>query len=918
MMPPRPGDVSGRLRGQWAVLRRVMRWMCLPMAAVAAAACSEAPRQAFDVAVDPLSFRALHEDGSIWVDPDVTLALRTRPALPDDCSVEAQLDGHGAVTSQRSPIPDGTRLEFEVPARKPGPRRLDLTLCGTKRRLQLQIRPPAGALAGMAEAEKLHREDKLEGALRLLREQSPIEPWQRVQYATAAAMFQMRSGSPVAADAWLHAAETAKRAGFVSEQVRAVVLAVHAALNSGSVAKAAGNLEHLLATPSGSHPKRPLWVAHYSARLALQTGRFLEALAQIDRAVEASEQIAAGGLRCLLMHERAVIRFESGQTDEALAELAQARACDLQERPDDSEARWVFHNNRAWFSLVRHVGDTPPERADQIRQDLGVALVAAADASDSTEQANILGNLAWLEVLSGRHADAKHALQRAAALDSRSRSRAGHFVAFVAALEARARADYETALKLLREALRRAPAQSEDTCWFQLRMLTLAAHADVLATAGQVQAALSAYADTLSELRRGSRQTLLLGGRDRFFSLFRPMLQRYVALLLANGRHAQAMFAIERAREQTMAGLATRQRLEALVPEARTRLLSLREQLVQLRERRRKLEAARPAWPDDLRASKELDLQRLVDREEAAFEKAWALVEGAPPPAAVDANTLPLGEQEAFVLVDAGLSAGRIFWAVGQGPVRSQPLQASAPPEITTKVEHVYIAFGGHPLAATLAMDALSGSYTASFVPSSDWLRTALQRRDQWDSRDVDMAVFADPTLDLPHARAEGKEVAAVRTATLHSGREASRTRLVAALARPGLVHFAGHMRPPETAGTGESLLLANRERLGVTDLVSTSIRAGLVVLSACGDLGETALTDPNTLALAEVMLGVGAVRVVAPLRTVGDRESRSFMAAFHKQLSEGKRPVDAFHTVQRQRLREGLSVDAYRYLGLR
>ena len=164
--------------------------------------------------------------------------------------------------------------------------------------------------------------------------------------------------------------------------------------------------------------------------------------------------------------------------------------------------------------------------------------------------------------------------------------------------------------------------------------------------------------------------------------------------------------------------------------------------------------------------------------------------------------------------------------------------------------------------------------------------------------------IVADPTGDLPNARAEAlmiqaafypdAEVLDAATATP----DAVRDRLLAGGA--SVLHLACH--GAVRAGVDGSHLRLSGGRLTARDILLTrkSTEVGLVALAACTTAVPSGGYD-EAFSLATAFLTTGARTVFGSLWPVPDRETSLLMfMAHHYVRSEGKRPVDALNFAQR------------------
>lgn len=181
-------------------------------------------------------------------------------------------------------------------------------------------------------------------------------------------------------------------------------------------------------------------------------------------------------------------------------------------------------------------------------------------------------------------------------------------------------------------------------------------------------------------------------------------------------------------------------------------------------------------------------------------------------------------------------------------------------------------------------------------VPSaSAWL--TLQEQPSPKARGP-AVVVADPRENLPHAAAEGRQVAAKHDATFFVGASAHARALMRAR-EASLLHVAAHagMGP-----LGAWLELADR-RLSPGDIVDLGLRPGLTVLAGCA----TAAREGTELwgSLATAFLVSGSRSVVASLVSVSDEAASALLRLFY-QRQGAQAPTLALAQAQREAIKQG------------
>jgi len=132
-------------------------------------------------------------------------------------------------------------------------------------------------------------------------------------------------------------------------------------------------------------------------------------------------------------------------------------------------------------------------------------------------------------------------------------------------------------------------------------------------------------------------------------------------------------------------------------------------------------------------------------------------------------------------------------------------------------------------------------------------------------------------------------------------------------LAQYRILHFATHglldNKHPELSGLVFSLVTPEGESrdgfLDLHDVYNLSLRADLVVLSACETALGKEVSGEGLLGLTRGFMHAGATRVIASLWKVDDAATADLMARFYKaMLQQGLRPAAALRQAQEE-LRE-------------
>ena len=160
-----------------------------------------------------------------------------------------------------------------------------------------------------------------------------------------------------------------------------------------------------------------------------------------------------------------------------------------------------------------------------------------------------------------------------------------------------------------------------------------------------------------------------------------------------------------------------------------------------------------------------------------------------------------------------------------------------------------------------------------------------------------------DRLRQLPGARKEAEEIAAIVNTSPLIGSNATKEAVLSRLNNVALIHIAAH----GNSKTGEIALAPNLSRkskiprrkdylLTMPDVLSVGLRARLVVLSCCHS-GQGEVCDEGVVGIARAFLGAGARSVLVALWAIDDEVTLEFMRMFYKHLAEGKKASQALNS---------------------
>lgn len=162
---------------------------------------------------------------------------------------------------------------------------------------------------------------------------------------------------------------------------------------------------------------------------------------------------------------------------------------------------------------------------------------------------------------------------------------------------------------------------------------------------------------------------------------------------------------------------------------------------------------------------------------------------------------------------------------------------------------------------------------------------------------------FADPYTKgfpaLPQARVEAKQ-ATFGGGTVHTGRAASADRFEQVAGEAAVLHFATHAVSDPERPLRSGLRLTGRGAVTAADVESLTVKADLVVLSACRGVQGPAYYGEGTLGLARAFMVAGARSVVTTLWDVDDHAAASLMTRFYEGLRAGLPRDEALRRARR------------------
>lgn len=646
----------------------------------------------------------------------------------------------------------------------------------------------------------------------------------------------------------------------------------------------------------------------YLGLLASQTGDLRSAQRHLAAAAEQAERLGIldGRHRVWIEEVRTLGLQRLGRLADAAARLEALPEAELSDPCD----RAKLLNNRAWGLLLAHEAGRP--LGDPVPLLTAASRLFEESCRHLDERRNVRINLALARLHRGDLAAARRWLGEAQALSPGEPM--PNLLLWAWDIEARihlAEARPRDALARYDELSARArELESPEAEWRVAYWRAQAREA-----AGDVAGALADYARAEELLDREQLLVPMHAGRDTFVAQRDRATRRHLELLLEQGRDAEALALVRRARGRYLASI---RRFAGVAGLAAAERETWDRSIADYQRRRLELDAeAAASWrlPGDdrhaaaeRRGARRRELQDRLDELLAMLGGAGGDEVAAPPPAPGELLLAyhPLDDGWVGLAADGDGVVARRLGAVD--PERSPPEQLAArllgpfAAEIDAArrvrvlahgplwgVDFHALPFAGAPLlaerAVVYALD-LPPRAGAGAAP-----RAAL--------------LVADPEGDLPAARREVEAVerALGRRFTVErlTGVEATGPALRERLARSDLFHYAGH---GVSAGWDSRLPLAGEGGLTVDDIVVLARAPGLVVLSGCETAAVPADAPAEGMGLAHAFLIAGGRAVVATIRRVPDEAAAALIAGFYRELVAGWEPAEALRRAQLERSR--------------
>lgn len=647
----------------------------------------------------------------------------------------------------------------------------------------------------------------------------------------------------------------------------------------------------------GAYPEGRARLPLYRAQIAWETGDARAALRDLGVAITSADRVGATAIGRAARQVQGMVACTAGS----------ARACVAALRRSVEE--------------LDAAGDAPACERAEVLLSLGFAEVEAAEATGEIDAARLEGptrrglallegqcpdaymrsvahqHLALAAVTLGNVAEARAQMTKARALVSSPRlSDALEWELLdgrIAELERRpavAAASFDRALALARIGARR----SEE--WRALVGL-----GRVLEGAGRADAALLRYREAEGVLDALVEAVPFGEGRAGAAADGSESSRRAAGLLATRGALDEAVGMIRAARARAARSLAVASSVDALDADARARW----DRAVA------DYRAARAAIDDDAASDWKrpgVSLPLVLEARRAALAELRSALEraiAALPSAGRSGAPAPIAESDTLLVLarlgprrDAYVIAGR------RGALHAhlvKPFSSGDPGSVLSAsiVEPVASTLSGASRVVVVSDDALAWVDVHALLLSRVPLvattpvvySLGLPARAAPSGATGASVVIADPTADLPSARAEGATVARalatrgeVRTFV---ARESTAANVKPALEGAGLLHYAGHGVLAGREGSESRLPLAGGSALAIGDVITMRRAPRFVVLSGC-EAGGPVTAGEGGVGMAQAFLVAGSDLVVAPVRVVDDTTAGALASSLHGEVDGG------------------------------
>lgn len=632
-------------------------------------------------------------------------------------------------------------------------------------------------------------------------------------------------------------------------------------------------------------PEARVWASYQGGLLAAAGGDLTEAVRRMAEAERWAGRLGMTKDWVSALDQHAVLLSELGRADEALAVVR--RGLELVE-PMPCSVRARVQGNLAWAQLLLVQQGLHHEVPRQV---LERSLHSwEHECPQPTRAAFQRVNLALAALVDGEPEQAHALYQRLRA--EGVPSSLDPWVDELGAQVGLATGRWETMPSVL---LRPEPTDELGLDWS-----IAVRRASTLSALGLHDAAIEAYQDAEHMLDEAVAAVGVDVGKELFLSGRSASARGLVRELVVQGRASQALCRTRIARRRALRTVDRAARIASLSPSDRARWNEIADRFLETQAELQRM--ARDDW-----ALSGTQQQHQQARREQRHREATAALDDAMrtllrEDEVVDCGGLPSWPSDERLLVVTATSDEVIVLAAASPDsvsLATAPIGASVSESVEVAVGSVLGTLEG-AARIRLLVDGSSGEVrwpalrvgdralvdVAPLVHSLDLFERVVT---PVEARRA--LVVADPSEDLPAARAEADSVAEILATAKWSvdrrtGVEATREALIPALEEAALLHYAGHGRHGGRAGWGAALLLHEGELLA-TDLLAVPRVPPVVVLAGCETGSHSADAWAGGVNLGRAFVLAGATQVLVAEGRIEDDLARRASEGLARRLAE-------------------------------
>lgn len=193
------------------------------------------------------------------------------------------------------------------------------------------------------------------------------------------------------------------------------------------------------------------------------------------------------------------------------------------------------------------------------------------------------------------------------------------------------------------------------------------------------------------------------------------------------------------------------------------------------------------------------------------------------------------------------------------------------------------------------ALQTKSGKYliedhTISYSPSIQSLdyTKRLGKRLENLPKATGNLIVGNPSEDLADAALEATAIAKLLNTQPLIGKVATKNKVLAQIEDSQIIHLAMHGNFDDNNGLDSALSFGSQVFLTAKEILNLSLRANLVILSAC-NTGKGAIRGDGVIGLSRAFILAGTPRIIVSLWSVPDSETSQLMMNFYRNMVDNK-----------------------------